>query len=248
MLEHYAVHIGCEPDLAAHVLDVKRVLDTGAMVSGMPVSTWTNMGFDKSDLIPFNIRLAATNQGAKYVTGRTPIISLLLGGRHLWMSFLAVVNLDESDQFIIGRSFVRNFDVKININDGLIRIKDPERNYEKKPINKILINQAKGPIFVDRKFRLKPHQDVEATYMMRNLNELSNDRELCLVRNPNSKTYFRQKVKAVLGRRFQLTQSGLCVSVLLNTEATTVTIQRGKKLGYALLPSTEYRSVENFKK
>ena len=47
---------------------------------------------------------------------------------------------------------------------------------------------------------------------------------------------------------FSLTQSGLCVSVLLNTEATTVTIQRGKKLGYALPLHTDYQSVENFKR
>ena len=76
------------------------------------------------------------------MTGQTPIISLQLGGRHLWMSFLVVENLDESDQFILGRDFVRNFDVTINLNDGLIRIKDPERTYEKKPLNKILINHG----------------------------------------------------------------------------------------------------------
>ena len=83
MLEHDAVHIGCEADLAAHVLDVqgrqlsvKGLLDTGAVVSVMPVKTWTDMGFERSDLIPTNIRLAAANQGAIYVTGRTPIISL----------------------------------------------------------------------------------------------------------------------------------------------------------------------------
>ena len=103
MLEQNAVHIGCEADLAAHVLDVhgrqlsvKELLDTGAVVSVMPVSTWTDIGFHRSDLIPTSIRLAAANQGAIYVTGRTPIISLQLGGRHLWMSFLSVENLDES--------------------------------------------------------------------------------------------------------------------------------------------------------
>ena len=249
MLEQDAVHIGCEADLAAHMLDaqgrqlsVKGLLDTGAVVSVMPVKTWTDMGFDRSDLIPTNIRLAAANQGAIYVTGRTPIISLQLGGRHLWMSFLVVENLDESDQFILGRDFVRNFDVTIDLNDGLIRIKDPERKYEKKPLNKISINQAKVPIFLDRKVRLKPNQAVIATFRMRNLNELSNDRQLCLVPNPNSKS------SAILGRSFSLTQSGLCVSVLLNTEATTVTIQRGKKLGYALPLNTDFQSVENLKK
>ena len=108
ILEHDAVHIGCEADLAANALDVqgrqlsiKGLLDKGAVVSVMPVSTWTVMGFERSDLIPTNIRLAAANQGAIYVTGRTPIISVQLGGRHLWMSFLVVENLDRSDQFIL---------------------------------------------------------------------------------------------------------------------------------------------------
>ena len=72
MLEEDAVHIGCEADLAAHVLDVqgrqlsvKGLLDTGAVVSVMPVKTWTDMGFDRSDLIPTNIRLAAANRQSR---------------------------------------------------------------------------------------------------------------------------------------------------------------------------------------
>ena len=214
----------------------------GAVVSVMPVSTSTNMGFDRSDLMPTNIRLAAANQGSIYVTGRTPIISLLLGGRHLCMSFLVVENLDESDQFILGRDFVRNFDVTIDLNDGLIRIKDPERKYEKKTLNRILISHAKVPIFLDRKVKLKPNQDAVAMFRTRNLNELSNDRQVCLVPNPNNMS------SAILGRSFSLTQSGLCVSVLLNTEATTVTIQRGKKLGHALPLNTDFQSVEHLKK
>ena len=176
MPEQDAFHIGCEADLAAHVLNVegiqlsvKGLLDTGAVVSVMPVSTWTDMGFDRSDLIPTNIRLAAANQGGVYVTGRTPIISLQLGGRNLWVSFLVLENLDESDQFNLGRGFLRNFDVTIDLNDGLIRIKDPERKFEKKPLNNILIDQAKVLIFLDRKVRLKPNHAVVATFMMRKL-------------------------------------------------------------------------------
>ena len=109
----------------------------------MPVSTWTDMGFDRSDLIPTVIRLAAANQGEFVVVGRTPIISLQLAGRYLWMSFLVEKNLDETDQFILGRDFVRNFDVTIDLNDRLIRIKDPERKYKIKPLKMILFNQAK---------------------------------------------------------------------------------------------------------
>ena len=72
------------------------------------------MGFNKDDLIDSRIRLSAANKGALRVLGRTPIIALNLGERNLWMSFLVVENLDESDQFILGRDFIRNFDVTID--------------------------------------------------------------------------------------------------------------------------------------
>ena len=137
---------------------------------------------------------------------------------------------------------IHYIDISIDLNDGLIRIKDPEMKYEKKLLNKILINQAKVQIFLDRKLRLKPIKAVEATFRTRDLKELSNDTQVCLVPNRNSKS------SAILGRRFSLTQSGLCVSVLLNTDANTVTIQRGKKLGYAFSLNTEFQSVENLKK
>ena len=97
------------------------------------------------------------------------------------------------------------------------------------------------PIFLNQKVRLKPNQAAVAKFRMRNLNEISNDRQVCLVPNPNSKS------SAILRRSFAFTQSGLCVSVLLNTEATTVAIQSGKKLGYALLLNTDFQSVENLK-
>ena len=94
----------------------------------MSIDTWNYISFDRLDLISTNIRLGAANQGAVYLAGRTPIISLQLGERHLWMSILAVENLDESDQFNLRREFVRNFDVSIDLEDGMIRIEDPKSN------------------------------------------------------------------------------------------------------------------------
>ena len=46
---------------------------------------------------------------------------------------------------------MRNFDVTIDLIERLIQINDPERKYEKKPVKKILINEAEVPIFLDRK-------------------------------------------------------------------------------------------------
>ena len=243
MMEQDAVHIWYEADVTAHLLDtngtkigVTGLLDTGAVVSVMPIKTWERMGES-----PTNLRLAAANRGAIYVAGRTPITVLHTGGRDLWMSFLVVENLDDDDQFILGRYFVRNFDVMIDLNNGLIRIRNPDRKYVKKPINRIITDENKVPIFLDRKVKLQPGQAVVAIFRMRNLNSLSDSKQVCLLPNPNSQS------SVILGRSFSVTRNGLCVSVLLNTLDTTVSIQRGKKLGYALPMRTDYEETQNLK-
>ena len=100
MMEQDAVHIGYEADVTAHLLDtngkkigVTRLLDTGAVVSVMPIKDWERMGFTREDLVPTNLQLAAANRGAIYVMGknnnngsphgRTGSLDELPGGREL---------------------------------------------------------------------------------------------------------------------------------------------------------------------
>ena len=73
-------------------------------------------------MVDSRIRLSAANKGAFRVIGRSPITSLNLVERNLWMSFLVVENLDEYGQFILGRDFIRNFDVTIDLNNAIFRI------------------------------------------------------------------------------------------------------------------------------
>ena len=250
MMEQESVHIGYEADVTAHLLDtngkkigVTGLLDTGAVVSVMPIKTWERMGFTREDLIPTNLRLAAANRGAIYVAGRTPITVLHMGGRDLWMSFLVVENLDDADQFILGRDFVRNFDVMIDLNNGLIRIRNPNWKYVKKPINRIITDENKVPISFRQKIKTTAGtSNSSAVFRLRNLNLLSDSKQVCLVLNPNSQS------SVILGRSFSVTRNGLCVSVLLNTLDTTVSIQSGKKLGYALPMRADYEETQNLKK
>ena len=86
MLEEDAIQIGTEADVSAHVPDIsgkktqlRGLLDTGAVLSVIPIETWERMGFDKDDLIDSRIRLSAANKGALRVLGRTSIIALNLG-------------------------------------------------------------------------------------------------------------------------------------------------------------------------
>ena len=142
--------------MTAHLLDtngkkigVTGLLDTGAVVSVMQIKSWERMGFTREDLIPTNLRLAAANRGTIYVAGRTPITVLHMRGRDLWMSFLVLENSDDADQFNLGRGYVRNFDVMIDLSNGLKRIRNPD------------------PIFLDRKVKLQPGQAVVAVFRMR---------------------------------------------------------------------------------
>ena len=130
----------------------------------------------------------------------------------------------------------------IDLNNGLIRIRNPDRKYVKRPINRIIMDENKVPIFLDRKVKLLPGQAVVAILRMRNLNSLSDSKQVCLVPNPNSQS------SVILGWSFSVTRNGQCVSVLLNTLDTTVSIQRGKKLGYALPMRTDHEETQNLKR
>ena len=149
----------------------------------------------------------------------------------MWMSFLVVENLDESDQFVLGRDFIRNSDVTIDLNNAVFRIRNPERKYVIKPVNLIMANENKAPVFLRRRVRLKWNEAAIVSLRMKNYNELSDNK----------------KKATILGRSFSITKSGLCVSVLLNTLDIPITIQRERKLGYARPVKTRYEMTENVK-
>ena len=93
----------------------------------------------------------------------------------------------------------------IDLNNGLIKIRNPDRKYVKKPTNRIITDENEVPIFLDRKVKLQPGPAVVAVLRMRNLNSLSDSKQVCLVPNPNSQS------SVILGRSLSVTQNGLCV-------------------------------------
>ena len=87
----------------------------------------------------------------------------------------------------------------IDLNNGLIRIRNPDRKYVKKPNNRIITDKNKVLICLDRKVKLQPGQAVVAIFRKRNLNSLSDSQQVCLVPNPNSQS------SVILGRSFSWT-------------------------------------------
>ena len=129
----------------------------------------------------------------------------------------------------------------------IFRIRNPERKYVFKPVNVIKVNENKSPVFLYRRVGLKANEAAIVSLRMKNLIELSDNKQVCIMPNPNSQSV------AILGRSFSITKSGLCVRVLLNTLDIPITIQRGRKLGYALPVKTrfeimDFRGVRIFRK
>ena len=138
-------------------------------------------------------------------------------------------------------SFIRNFDVTIDLKNAMFKIRNPDRRYAIKPVNLIIAKENKAPVFLSRRVRLKANEAAIVSLRMKNYNELSDNKQVCIVPNPNSQS------AAVLGRSFSITKSGFCVTVLLNTLDIPITIQRGRKLGYALPVKTRYEMTESSK-
>ena len=83
-----------------------------------------------------------------------------------------VENLDESDQFILGRDFITNFDVTIDLNNAMFRIPNPERKYVFEPVNLIMAKENKAPVILSRMVRLKANEAAIVSLRMKNYNEL----------------------------------------------------------------------------
>ena len=155
MVEQDAVHIGYQADVTPHLLhsDGKKYRSTRCSrhSSGGQCNANKNMGKNWLHQGGPDTNETKVYRGAIYVAGRTPIKVHHMGGRNLWISFLVVENLDNSDQFILGRDFVRDFDVMIDLNNGLISIRKPDRKYVRRPVNRIITNEKKYQLFTTEK-------------------------------------------------------------------------------------------------
>ena len=111
-------------------------------------------------------------------------------GRVFWVVEIP----DESDQFILGRDFMRNFDVTTDLNNAMFMIQTPERNYVIYLVNFLMTKENKAPVFFSRRVRLKAKEAAIVSLRMKNYNELSEKKQVGIVPNPNSQS------AAILGR------------------------------------------------
>ena len=101
--------------------------------------------------------------------------------------------------------------------------------------------KKKRSSFLELESKAETDEAAIVSLWMKKYNELSDNKQACIMPNRNSQS------AAILGRSFSITKSGLCVSVLLNTLDVPITIQRDRKLGYALSVKTRNEMTVNVK-
>ena len=68
----------------------------------------------------------------------------------------------------------------------MFRIENPESKYLIKPMNLIMANENKASVFLSRRVRLKVNDAAIVNIRMKNYDELSDNKQVCRVPNPNS--------------------------------------------------------------
>ena len=97
-------------------------------------------------------------------------------------------NLDESGQLILGRDFIRNFEVTIDLNNAMFGNREPGRKYVIQQVNLIIAKENKVPVFLSWRLRVKVNEAAIVSLRVKNFNEPSDNKEECIVPNPNSQT------------------------------------------------------------
>ena len=88
---------------------------------------------------------------------------------------MVVKKLEELDQFNLSTHSIRNFNVLINLNNPIVRTRKAERKYVTKPVNLIMTQERKFPVFLSRRLRLKANETAIVSLRMSHFIELSDN-------------------------------------------------------------------------
>ncbi len=96
------------------------MLDTGAGIKFMSVKSWRKLGCPS--LEPWQTGIKMAKDQPIQVFGVTQEMDMLAAGLFLPISFVVLESLGEDD-FLLGRTFIREVDVRIHLSQGKIKIR-----------------------------------------------------------------------------------------------------------------------------
>ena len=122
------------------------LVDTGAGPSCMARHVYTALGGKIEDLYQVGGRLTAANASQLQVHGLSDKIQFSIQEHEIDMRFFIVENLG-ADEIILGRDFLKDYDVLVDVPNNKIEIRNPNKTYAIKTIHRI---NRQLPIYVGK--------------------------------------------------------------------------------------------------
>ena len=121
--------VNCRMD-SGPVLMFRGMLDTGAFCDVMGYAAWKAIR-GNIDLLQSPIKLLMADGTTLKARGMTPVIHMEIAGHSLLVKFV-VVDWLEKENFLLGRAFLRKFDVMMNshdLNRNFNQFRNPDQRY-----------------------------------------------------------------------------------------------------------------------
>ena len=208
------------------------MLDTGTGVSVMSAEAWRKLG--APILKPWEVPIRMPNDQPIEVPGITEEMYLNIAGLYSPVASIVVESLSEHD-FLLGRTFIRDFDVLIDLSKKSTLVREPtrQRNLKRKEVMGSYAQCMK--VILDGGTVLK-----EVTLCRLKLSgaegQYRNDRQLCVLPIKEER---REASCLSAGRTLTLTKDGRVAVPMLNPTDKDIYMRPGQKVACALAVLTE---------
>ncbi len=215
-------------------VQLNGMLDTGAGVSVISAEAWQKLG--AQPLKSWDVPIRMANDQPIRVLGVTDELKMNLNGLQLPISFIVVEHLGEDD-FLLGRTFIRDFDVLIDLSQNSILIRDPNRARKLQRKEVIGAYSDKMKLIVEAGTLLKPKEVTLYRLKLPSAGgKLRNDRQVCVLAVKDIRT---EAHCVSAGRTLTLTKDGRVAVPILNPIEKELMIRQGQKIAHALPAYTE---------
>ncbi len=189
-------------------VELHGMLDTGAGVSVISAEAWQKLG--AVPLKPWVVPIRMANDQPIRVLGITDELQMNLDGLQLPVPFIAVEHLGEDD-FLLGRTFIRDFDVLIDLRQNSILVRDPNRTRRLQRKEVIGSYSERMKLIGEAGTILKPKEVTLCRLKLPSaVGKLRNDRQVCVLPIED----IRHEASA--GRTLTLTKDGRVAVPILN--------------------------------
>ena len=221
-------------DKQGQSVELHGMLDIGAGVSVISAEAWQKLG--AVPLKPWVVPIRMANDQPIRVLSVTDELQMNPNGPQLPVSFIVVEHLGEDD-FLLGRTFIRDFDVLNDLRQNSTLVRDPSRTRRLQRKEVIGSYSERMKLIVEAGTIVRPKEVTLCRLKLPSAaGKLRNDRQVCVLPIEDIR---HEANCASAGRTLTLTKDGRVAVPFLNRTDREFSIRQGQKVAYALPAFTE---------